>query len=155
LSLFANIESGIRYGWLSAVWAGIPALSFFLATFIFERWLKGQGNPVAYPVRAHESAPEPLPVPVPESAPEGTPVSAPRSAPRSARKSAPGVKPKSAVKRTVKAVDPVDLYAAELAAGEVPSLRRIRADMHVGQDKAKTIQGELSALLLERVPVAA
>jgi hypothetical protein len=42
LSVFANVESGIRYSALSAVWAGIPALSFFLATFILERWLKSQ-----------------------------------------------------------------------------------------------------------------
>ena len=103
------------------------------------------------------SAPEPLSAPVPESAPVAVPVSAPLSAPRSARKSAPPVKPKSAVKRTAKAkqADPVDLYTAELASGEVPSLRRIRADMHVGQEKAKTIQVELSALLMDRVPVAA
>src|SRR5215469_6044652 len=34
ISLFANVESGMSYGTLSAVWAGIPALSFALATFI-------------------------------------------------------------------------------------------------------------------------
>jgi hypothetical protein len=68
----------------------------------------------------------------------------------------PRVKAKPAVKRAKpKGVDPADLYAAGLAAGEVPSLRRIRADKHVGQDRAKVIQTELSALLMERVPVAA
>jgi len=41
-SLFANVESGIRYGWLAATWAGVPAGSFFLACFLFERWLKAQ-----------------------------------------------------------------------------------------------------------------
>jgi hypothetical protein len=39
ISVFANVESGIRHGWLAAVWAGVPALSFFLASFILERWL--------------------------------------------------------------------------------------------------------------------
>jgi hypothetical protein len=41
-SLFANAESGIAYGWLSAVWATVPAVAFAVATFMFERWLKGQ-----------------------------------------------------------------------------------------------------------------
>lgn len=43
-SLFANWESGIRYGYLSAAWATIPAASFALATYLLERWLKGQAN---------------------------------------------------------------------------------------------------------------
>jgi hypothetical protein len=34
ISVFANVESGIRYGTLAAIWAGIPAISFFLACFI-------------------------------------------------------------------------------------------------------------------------
>jgi hypothetical protein len=41
-SVFANVESGIRYGWLAATWAGVPAGSFFLACFLLERWLKAQ-----------------------------------------------------------------------------------------------------------------
>lgn len=49
ISLFANIESGIRYGWLSATWAGIPAVSFFLACFILENWIKAQGKAAAHP----------------------------------------------------------------------------------------------------------
>jgi hypothetical protein len=99
------------------------------------------------------SAPEPLSAPEPESVPGTAPESAPVSAPRSA----PGVRAKSAVKRTAKTkqADPADQYAAELAAGKVPSLRRIRADMRVGQDKAKVIQADLAALPAERVPVAA
>lgn len=53
ISLFANVESGIRYGWLAAVWAGIPAVSFFLACFILENWLKTQAKaPVTAPVVA-------------------------------------------------------------------------------------------------------
>ena len=37
-------------------------------------------------------------------------------------------------------------FAAELARGQVPSLRRIRAELHVGQPKAQEIQARLSAL---------
>ena len=37
-------------------------------------------------------------------------------------------------------------FAAELARGEVPSIRRIRAELHVGQPRAQEIQGRLTAL---------
>jgi hypothetical protein len=37
-------------------------------------------------------------------------------------------------------------FAGELSRGEVPTLRRIRAELHVGQPKAQEIQGRLSAL---------
>jgi hypothetical protein len=50
ISLFANVESGIRYGRLAAIWAGIPAVAFSLATFILERWIKAQAVPEAVPV---------------------------------------------------------------------------------------------------------
>jgi hypothetical protein len=47
ISLFANVESGLPFGWLAAAWAGVPALAFSLATFMLERWLKGQSGPPA------------------------------------------------------------------------------------------------------------
>jgi len=43
-SLFANVESGIRYGLLAAAWAGMASVAFFLATFTLERWLKAQAS---------------------------------------------------------------------------------------------------------------
>lgn len=43
-SLFANVESGIRFGWLAAAWAGMASAGFFLATFTLERWLKSQAG---------------------------------------------------------------------------------------------------------------
>jgi hypothetical protein len=43
-SLFANVESGIKFGWLAAAWAGVPSAAFFLATFLLERWLKAQAG---------------------------------------------------------------------------------------------------------------
>lgn len=41
-SVFANAESGLPYGLMSAGWATVPAIAFAVATFTFERWLKGQ-----------------------------------------------------------------------------------------------------------------
>jgi hypothetical protein len=37
-------------------------------------------------------------------------------------------------------------FAAELARGEVPAIRRIRSELHVGQPKAQEIQARLAAL---------
>jgi len=39
------------------------------------------------------------------------------------------------------------LYSAELAAGELPSIRRIRRELHVGQDRAQSVQAYLAALV--------
>ena len=38
------------------------------------------------------------------------------------------------------------IFAAELAAGDIPGIRRIRAEMHVGQPKAREIQAHLEKL---------
>ena len=38
------------------------------------------------------------------------------------------------------------MFADELAAGDVPSIRRIRAALHVGQPRAREIQAHLETL---------
>lgn len=43
-TLFANVESGIGYGWLAATVAGWPAIAFSVASFVLERWLKRQAD---------------------------------------------------------------------------------------------------------------
>ena len=63
------------------------------------------------------------------SAPRGTGMNASRLAQRAKVKSA------------------AEVYAADLAAGEVPSLRRIRADFHVGQPKSQETRVDLRAAL--------
>jgi hypothetical protein len=80
ISLFANIESGLRYGPLAAIWAGVPALSFFLATFILERWLQGQAKaPSGAPLETTEGAPVTAPIGAPESEPQSEPEANPRA----------------------------------------------------------------------------
>jgi hypothetical protein len=37
-------------------------------------------------------------------------------------------------------------YAAELARGEIPGIRRIRRDLHVGQPRAQQVREYLAAL---------
>jgi hypothetical protein len=37
-------------------------------------------------------------------------------------------------------------FAAELARGEIPSVRRVRREMHLGQPKAQEVRSYLAAL---------
>ena len=41
-TLFANLEFGLPYGWLSAVVSTWPAVAFTVATFVLERWLRSR-----------------------------------------------------------------------------------------------------------------
>ena len=41
-TLFANLEFGLPYGWLSALVSTWPAVAFTVATFVLERWLRYQ-----------------------------------------------------------------------------------------------------------------
>jgi hypothetical protein len=131
------------------------ALSHLLRAESGEPATAPEVNPEAAPVdradtvpATRERAPAPVSAPVAESESGGL-----TNAPPSASRVRAKPDPKRAVKS--KSVDPADLFAVELTAGEVPSLRRIRSDMHVGQPKAQQIQAELTALLAERLPVAA
>lgn len=66
-SLAANWEAGIAHGPLAATWSAVPALSFAVASFTFERWLKaqvGQGGPAGRTGPA-EQAGEPAAAPGP------------------------------------------------------------------------------------------
>lgn len=75
--------------------------------------------------------------------PPGTvPASAPVPAPAPAPAGGNGHEPAARV------------FAADLAAGNVPSIRRIRAGMHVGQPRAREIQRALEALTLAGQPIA-
>jgi hypothetical protein len=97
-----------------------------------------------------ESAPEPVTAEPVTSTPASTRPTAAESTARTARRAA-----RKAPVRKIKAPVPADFYAADLAAGRLPSIRQVKADLHVGEDRAKAIHGELAALLVERVPVAA
>ena len=42
-------------------------------------------------------------------------------------------------------------YAPEIAAGRIPSMRRVRSEMHVGQTRAQQIAAHLSALTTKEI----
>jgi Protein of unknown function (DUF2637) len=89
ISLFANWESGFRYGWLAAAWAMVASLSFALSTLILERWLKAQATqgdtaPSEFPVSLPHPAAKPVqrPPAPPPSHPAGLADPTPDSVPR-------------------------------------------------------------------------
>lgn len=88
------------------------------------------------PAEAPGTQPRVHPVPVPAAAPKAAPRV--RTAPRTRRRTRKPV--------TEAAADMH--FAADLAAGLVPSARRIRAELHVGQDRARHLRDHLAALAL-------
>ncbi len=119
ISVFANVESGIGYGVLAAAWAGIPAVAFALATFMLERWLKAQAGLLREP-----DVPA-VPGSLPADLPEASPVPAELNG---------------------HGHEAERVFAAEIEAGDIPSIRRIRAELHVGQPRAREVQAHLETL---------
>ena len=103
---------------------------------------------------AAPAAPEHVPAPVPGVRPEarpGTPRVRTRSAPgartRTRTPRVPGVRTRSAL------VTPEDAereFMSELAAGTLPSIREVRARLHVGQDRATELRQHLETLTTAR-----
>lgn len=48
-TLFANIESGVPYGWLSAAISSWPAVAFTAASFVLERFLRTRSKSAGQP----------------------------------------------------------------------------------------------------------
>lgn len=161
ISLFANIESGIRYGWLAAVWAGIPAVSFFVACFILENWLKAQakaGTTTTVPEAIEAVTSGDAPAIEPGNVDAGVPVDAAVDVPASTVPTVPADTaltvtsqraPHRASKHASKA--PERVFAAELERGELPSLRAVKTRMRVGTDRARTILADLQEAMSQPV----
>lgn len=120
ISLFANVESGIRYGWLAAVWAGVPAVSFALASFILERWIKQQAGKVTATEAAEtaEVVTETKTVADAESEPEPESVP-PQDIPGSETMPETGTVA-SVLRRGTSAAEPVGESSTKVQAAELP-----------------------------------
>ena len=57
-TVFANIESGLPYGAMSATIAAWPAIAFTVASFVLERWLKRQASVQRSALEAEHAARE-------------------------------------------------------------------------------------------------
>jgi Protein of unknown function (DUF2637) len=125
-TVYANVMSGLPRGPLAATVAAWPALAFTVASFMLERWLKSQ---VAYPAGTYGATEGRMFQPdVPADCSSEPAVPA-------AHLNGSGLHPAEA-----------EPFADELARGEVPSIRRIRAVLHVGQPKAQEIRARLAVL---------
>ena len=84
--------------------------------------------------------------PAPQSAPAAGTAPPPGGAPGRTRTRRPGAPRTRAPAAGVSAEAAEVHFAADLAAGRVPSARRIKAELHVGQDRAAQIRDHLAAL---------
>jgi hypothetical protein len=99
-----------------------------------------------------QPAPEAVPeaAPVPGGAPEGVPGTVPEVTPRPALEAVPAIPERSPV-TPAKQPGPVTperlaaFYAADLAAGQVPSKRQIKREWPVGYETASELHNELAA----------
>jgi Protein of unknown function (DUF2637) len=148
-TLAANVAAGLASGPVGALIGAWPAVALVLAYELLMVLIRSAGAAVPESV--------PGPVPVPEDVPEALP------APRFpiGLQLAGAVSPWPGVPEADPAVPAVpeppaglnghghqaaELFAAELAAGDVPSIRAIRSGLRVGQDKARQVQAYLETL---------
>lgn len=154
-TLAANVAYGIHYGPVGAVVNAWPAAAFITATEILVGQMRRAGTAPARDATVLTVADVPGVVPVdvpaiePVTAPASTVPTAPATLPRT-------VSPRRAPQRVSgrKPKAPEKVFAAEIEANTLPSLRAVKARMNVGTNKARIIRDELAAIL-RGVPEAA
>jgi hypothetical protein len=146
-TLAANVAYGVHFGPVGALVNAWPAGAFITATEIIVGQMRRTGT-IPAPETADRTVADAVPVTVPEIVPVNAPVdtvpTVPASAPETVAARAPKRAPKS----------PQKVFASELAAGRVPSLRSVKQRMNVGTDKARMIRSEL-AVIVQEAPGAA
>ena len=91
-------------------------------------------------------APEPQPDTAPKTASEPSAVAAP-SPPAARTRARPRTAPRNRTRSTPVTETDAELhYAPDLAAGAIPSQRRIRADLRVGQNRARALRTHLESV---------
>ena len=135
-TLASNVAYGARFGLTGSLLSGWPAVAFIgSAEMAIGMTRRARAAPVSAAVPGIREVltdpgaePEVVPAAVPERVPAPEPVPAPGY----------GLNGHGTEAERV--------FAAELAAGDVPSIRRIRAELHVGQPRAREIQAHLEKL---------
>jgi len=101
--------------------------------------------------QAYRLATEPVPVTAPERTPAPHPASAPalngRAHPTAPVSRTRGRSPKRTRSAPVTPRDAEAEFMTELASGALPSIRQIRARLHVGQERARVLREHLEALV--------
>jgi hypothetical protein len=134
-TVLANVAYGIRFGVIGAIISAWPAAAFVGTVEMLMLLVRTMAED-ASPATVREPVAAALTVSA--SAHERTPTR--ERAPAYAR----------ARKSSATSVDHLKHYADELAAGKIPSVRRIIRELHVGQPKAVGIHTELVAHAAQR-----
>jgi hypothetical protein len=172
-TLLANIAAGLRFGVVGAVVAAWPALALVGSYELLMLMIRREAAPAAVTIPTGEAVSETVAAPVPAGVPVSVPETAPVAMPaprrvnalvdvsgdavppvpgRRAPTVASGRAPKRAPRRRQASAERV--FAAELEAGELPSLRQIKARAKCGTDRAQAIRDELAGILREAQPAA-
>lgn len=133
-TVYANVMSGLPRGPLAATVAAWPALAFTVASFMLERWLKAQAE-----IRTGGSD---LSSKCVERSTDLSSEIRRRPADLTGESAVSGPHLNGSGLHPVEA----EPFAEELARGEVPTIRRIRAVLHVGQPRAQEIRARLAVL---------
>jgi hypothetical protein len=136
-TLAVNVLAGVPSGWLAALIASWPALAFVGCYELLMLLVRASAR------RAVSSAvgatgPE---VQLQQVHPAGAPEPAPRVHPRLKR---------TRIRNAVADADAEMHFAADLAAGQVPSVRRIQRELHVGQPRAKALRQQMQSVVNSR-----
>jgi hypothetical protein len=173
-TLAANVAAGAHFGIVGGLVNAWPAIAFIVASEILLRMLRAARSlPSAGEAAETLAAVIPTaPATVPETVADAVPgdaaengLSVPDSGPVDVLAHVPFAVPQVAPVAPVRArgqarprsprqAVPERLFAAEIERGELPSLRTIKARMHVGTDRARVVRDQL-AENLRGVPEAA
>jgi hypothetical protein len=156
-TLAVNVLAGLHSGGMGSVIAAWPALALVGAYELLMAMIRREAVPSAEEAGLDSATEVPTaPATVPETVADAVPADVPDAVPpvpepvvrvvptRTARRTSPG-----------RAKAPEKVFAAELAAGELPSVRAIKERMHVGTDRARVIRADLESTMQEAAPVAA
>jgi hypothetical protein len=161
-TLAANVAAGVRFGVVGAVVNAWPAVAFIVASEILLRMMRAARDLPSAAEAAETvasevpTAPATVPKTVAVTVPGDVPVDVPKVTPTSkvppepgkrVRTVAPGRASKRARVASVKT--PEKVFAVELAAGELPSLRTIKTRMQVGTPRAQVIRDRLAGAVQE------
>jgi hypothetical protein len=157
-TLAANAAYGAPHGIPGELLSGWPAVAFVGSVeMVLSMIRRTRGRPAQA-----DMCPWPAPAPVLPAAPAA--LAAPAPAPAATRPGAPGraparrprgngapartrTRPAGPVRTAAVSDESAEVhFAAALADGQVPSKRRIKAELHVGQDRAARIYDHLAAL---------
>jgi hypothetical protein len=153
-TLAANVAAGLHFGPVGAVVAAWPALALVGSYELLMLIIRAGAAPgIPSLDDAAETVAADVPADVPSAVPGDVPVVEPVAVTASTVSPAPATVP-----RTVSAMrargrarkqSPEHVFSAEIERGELPSLREIKAKLHVGTDRARVIRGQLSEILQE------